>query len=121
MERVTNTETKQRNILDGFPESIVASEASGQQELVNSSQLPAFTCYSGDSKADLEAHGIKVIGRTPGDESFYDVELPKGWKVEATDHSMWSKLLDEDKKERASVFYKAAFYDRKCHITFNKE
>lgn len=37
-----------------------------------------------------------------------------------TEHSMWSKLIDSDGLERASVFYKAAFYDRNAHITVNQ-
>ena len=40
------------------------------------------------------------------------VKLPAGWKKQATDHSMWSKLLDESGAVVASIFYKAAFYDR---------
>ena len=32
-------------------------------------------------------------------------------KKVASDHSMWSKLEDENGVEIASIFYKAAFYD----------
>jgi len=48
---------------------------------------------------------------------FQYVELPAGWKKAPTDHSMWSKLLDDKGRERASIFYKATFYDRSAHLS----
>ena len=30
---------------------------------------------------------------------------------------MWSSVVDELGRERAAVFYKAAFYDRRAHMT----
>ena len=47
---------------------------------------------------------------------FQEVILPAGWKKVRTDHSMWSKLVDDKGRERASIFYKAAFYDRSAHM-----
>lgn len=54
------------------------------------------------------------------DELFIDVILPDGWKKESTDHPMWSKVLDGKGRERMTVFYKAAFYDREAFINVNK-
>ena len=54
------------------------------------------------------------------DDLFVEVTLPAGWKKEATDHSMWSKLVDDKGRERASIFYKAAFYDRDAHINITQ-
>lgn len=121
MEKVTNTEKNPRTewLLGGNPNAIERQEAQGQNELVNSSQLPTNSNTRGvDAKEQYEKMGIKVIGVSDGDEIFFDVEMPKGWKKEATDHAMWNKLLDDKGRERAMFFYKAAFYDRSSHIDF---
>jgi hypothetical protein len=34
-----------------------------------------------------------------------------------SDHAMWSYLVDELGRERVSIFYKAAFYDRSAHMS----
>lgn len=48
-----------------------------------------------------------------------ECEFPPGWKKEPTDHSMWSKLMDDKGRERAAIFYKAAFYDQSAHVTLS--
>lgn len=98
----------------GTVEGILASEKADQDTVVNSDILPRFVGMSQDSKPKLESIGIQVIG--VHDDLFYNVILPDGWYKEGTDHSMWSSLFDENHKLRASIFYKAAFYDRKAHI-----
>jgi hypothetical protein len=42
--------------------------------------------------------------------------LPDGWQKRATDHDMWSELVDADGVVVASMFYKAAFYDRRAFL-----
>lgn len=117
---ITNTEKTTPSFGNIFPGSIEAQESKGQRELVNSSQLPRnANPYSGIVAKDAyEKMGIKVIGESKGDDLFYDVILPNGWALKATDHSLWSELFDGDGKKRASIFYKAASYDRKSHIDF---
>ncbi len=107
--------------MDGTTGHIEASEDRGQQHLVNSAQLPAKGTpggpdgYRKTKPDDWAAMGIEFGPIVEGD-IFRDATLPEGWKVEATDHAMWSKLLDDKGRERASIFYKAAFYDREAHI-----
>ena len=103
----------------GNPGAIEAQEANGQRELVNSSQLPAKGDRNVDVKAQYEKMGIKVIGETKGDDLFLDVELPSGWKLQPTEHSMHSHLIDDLGRKRAGIFYKAAFYDRKADVNFD--
>ena len=43
--------------------------------------------------------------------------LPEGWKREASYHPMWSHIVDGAGKQRVSIFYKAASYDRKAHMS----
>ncbi len=97
-----------------LPGGIEAQEARGQQELIQSEELPA-TCRPSWEAA--EKLGIKKTGKAAGDPLFVCAELPKGWKKVSTDHSMWSKIIDEKGVERASIFYKAAFYDRDAFMT----
>ena len=124
MKKITNTTRQQRVewLMGGNPNAIEAQEAQGQVELVESSQLPSkVNSPRGINREEQYAlMGIKVLGKTNGDEYFFDVELPKGWKKKATDHSMWSDLLDDKNRVRATIFYKAAFYDRDAFINFNR-
>jgi hypothetical protein len=95
------------------PGGIEAQEAQGQRDFVANETLP-IDCGWDCKPAQVEAMGV-VYGDAV-DDMFIRVQLPEGWSKVATDHSMWSKLLDEKGRERASIFYKAAFYDRSAHI-----
>ena len=96
------------------PKYIEDMEDEGQQELVNSSVLPAD--MQDDTRKVLEAAGVVFGAPVGGDPMFLHVTLPGGWKKRPTDHSMWSKLVDQFDRERAGIFYKAAFYDRSAHM-----
>jgi hypothetical protein len=103
----------------GTGDAILRQESQGQRSFVDSETLPTeggrYSDY--DEKAILEAVGVKFGEVIEGDPLFQHVELPAGWKKVATDHSMWSKLLDDKGRERASIFYKAAFYDRGANMS----
>lgn len=86
-------------------------EAAGQRELVNSTSLPV----DGIERDVLEQMGFVVGDIYSEDPIFREVQLPPGWSKQPTDHSMWSKVVDEQGRERIAVFYKAAFYDRSAH------
>lgn len=98
---------------------IEAQEAQWQRELEQSDTLPTtigrYDAF--DSKAILVDAGVEFLGPVPDDPIFQFVRLPKGWKKRATEHAMWSDLLDEQGRVRAAIFYKAAFYDRRAHMT----
>lgn len=110
--------------LGGKPvgKAIEDQEKREQQKMIAVTKLPkSFSMYSGEKlsvRKCYEKLGIKIVKEY--DDLFYDVELPEGWKIKATNHSMWSKLLDEKGRERASIFYKGAFYDRDAFISFLK-
>jgi len=108
-----------RAMLTGLSSDAVRSqESAGQQSFVASEALP--TDMQGDAKAVLEAAGVKFLGIVEDDPIFQYVELPNGWKKVATDHSMWSDLVDDKGRKRASIFYKAAFYDRSANLGVNR-
>lgn len=113
MKTITNTAKKEIHpewTMGGNPEAIEAQEARGQQELVNADVVP--TQFYQSKKEDFEALGFIFGEVVTGDPLFQYVTLPPGWKKQATDHSMWVNICDETGKERVSIFYKAAFYDR---------
>lgn len=95
-------------IIAETPGGIEAQEAAGQKSFVANSTLP-IECNSGIHE-QFEQIGI-VFGE-PVDDLFIEVQLPDGWRKERTEHSMWSNLLDAQGRVRATLFYKAAFYDR---------
>lgn len=98
------------------PGGIEQQEKQGQQDFVESTNLPRVC--NGCTREELKKLGI-IFG-TEVDDLFISVQLPSGWKKIPTDHSMWSKLIDEKDRERASIFFKAAFYDRSAHISLER-
>jgi len=92
------------------PGGIELQEKMGQIEMVESEALPK-DC----NKEDFEKLGF-VFGEDI-DELFIACKLPEGWKKQGSDHDMWSYIVDDKGRRRASVFYKAAFYDRKAGIS----
>lgn len=99
---------------------IEGQEKQGQNQLVRSSQLPSKMSLKNDPKPFYEKLGIKVLNPSQGDELFLNVILPDGWKLKPTDHSMWNELIDHKRRVRATIFYKAAFYDRDAFISFER-
>lgn len=104
-------------MLKGTSQMIYDQEAVGQESFVGSETLPSKMLYPENAKKMLKKWGFVFHGEVEGDPMFHYVTLPEGWKKERTDHSMWSKLLDQQGRERASIFYKAAFYDRSAHLS----
>ena len=103
-------------IIASTPGGIEAQEAAGQKAFINSEILPK-NMLDGCTIEKLESLGIKFMD--DADDIFINVILPDGWKKQPTEHSMWSDLIDEKGRKRASIFYKAAFYDRSSHISLN--
>lgn len=106
--------------------AIENQEKRGQQMVVEYRRLPKATNYCSGyhkhddfefTKAQYEKMGIKVIDEY--DDMFWNVQLPDGWKIEATSHPLWNDLIDDKGRKRASFFYKAAFYDRDAFINFD--
>ena len=69
------------------------------------------------TKSQYEKMGITIVGEY--DDLFYNVQLPEGWEIKATDHPMWNDLFDDKGRKRANFFYKATFYDRDAFINFD--
>ena len=97
-------------IVANTPGGIEQQEKDGQTALVNSTLLPIEM----DAKDIYEKWGF-VFG-DKFDDLFVRAKLPDGWKKVATDHDMWTSILDEKGRERVAIFYKAAFYDRSANM-----
>lgn len=91
------------------PGGIERQEAMGQAAFVGTLGTLPIKC----PREQFEALGFKF--GEPEDDLFIAVTFPKGWSKRATEHSMWSEILDDKGRKRGSVFYKAAFYDRSAH------
>jgi len=102
---------------DPGSDAIVASEKRGQRQLVASETLP--TKINGGTLDDLKSMGIVLGEPFDDDPLFAPATLPGGWTKAPTDHDMWSKVLDDKGRERAAIFYKAAFYDRDAFINLS--
>jgi hypothetical protein len=98
---------------DGSSRYIENQEAAGQRQLVNSDRLPVD---SHGTDADFEAVGFTFGPPDKNDPLFRPATLPEGWKREGSDHSMGSYIIDPLGRRRVSVFYKAAFYDRRASM-----
>jgi len=97
------------------PGAIEAQEAAGQAEVVKSDYIP--TDMRRNTREQYEALGFVFLGPVEGDDLFQRVTLPAGWGRKATSHAMYSQIVDAQGRERCSVFYKAAYYDRRAHIS----
>lgn len=100
------------SLSDGTDSYITGMEADGQHQLVASDKLPADADWPA-----FQALGFVKGEPVEGDPLFVRAALPEGWTRAASDHSMGSYLIDERGVKRVSIFYKAAFYDRRANMT----
>lgn len=97
-------------------DAIERQEARGGREVQAREMLPK-EC-NGCTRAQLEAMGI-VFGADV-DDLFVEATLPAGWRKEGTGHSMHTRVLDAQGRERASIFYKAAIVERSAYISISR-
>lgn len=97
---------------DGYIEGM---EAVGVQQLKRSDVLPVK--MKGASDEVLTALGFTLGPPVDGDPLFRHAILPYGWQRLVTDDSMWVKVVDQWRRVRLNLFYKASFYDRRASGT----
>lgn len=101
-------------LFGGDPVGIEAMERHGREELVRSEYLP--TDGIAKYKKPLERWGFSFGVTDLEDPLFTEAQLPPGWRKRGTEHAMWSEILDAEHRVRLSLFYKAAFYDRRAFL-----
>jgi hypothetical protein len=129
---VENTETtvSEKPIMSlvlGTPTGVYASERRAQAQVVESDVIPAeiqSPYVDGQLKVGygvdiLRAWGFTLGKPVDGDPLFIHVTLPPGWKKKGSSHAMWSSIVDEQGRERCSIFFKGAFYDRSAHLSIS--
>lgn len=97
----------------GGPATLAHLEKQGQKQEARRSTLPSDM---GGSRLIFEKMGVVFHGPVPGDDLFLEVTLPPGWRKDYTEHSMGLVLLDDRGRQRATIFYKAASYDRRAYM-----
>jgi hypothetical protein len=97
-------------IIASTPGGIERQEKEGQ---IEQSFLETLPKDIRDQRPLFEAVGF-VFGESY-DDLFDKVTFPKGWRKQATEHSMGTNIVDDKGRERGAIFYKAAFYDRHAH------
>jgi hypothetical protein len=108
--KVTTPEVRPDWLRGANPQAIERQEKAGQASLAASTQLP----IEGSEYETWAAVGIEF--GAPTDKLFREASLPPGWKKVPTDHDMYTDLVDEFGRKRGSIFYKAAFYDRRAEL-----
>lgn len=98
------------------PAAIEEMEREGKAQLMNSDRLPVklnvFGQSQGEARAEFEALGFTFGEPDEDDPMFRRATFPPGWSRKGSSHALWSYLVDELGRDRVSIFYKAAFYDR---------
>lgn len=105
-------------LIFGASESIELEEARGQRELVESESIP--TAMRDITDEQLTAMGFELGPAFEDDQIFRPAKLPPGWSRKASNHAMWSSIVDDKGRERFDIFYKAAFYDRSAHMSIRR-
>jgi hypothetical protein len=102
------------------PGGIEKQEAAGQHWLQKAGLLPNDFGYRDKEKTKKEFEDLGFVFGEEYDECFVKGSLPEGWSMDPTEHSYWTEIFDEKGRKRASIFYKAAFYDRKAHMSLQR-
>jgi hypothetical protein len=101
------------------PGGIEAQEKRGQVAQAVVSTLPRKGTHD---RAPWEALGFKFGAvDNNSDKLFVEVEFPPGWYKRPTDHSLWTDVIDDKGRKRASIFYKAAFHDCDAFVRLEEE
>jgi hypothetical protein len=121
--KVTNTEgrdgalTLGLDALFGGAGAIERQEARGARELQSSEQLPV----NGLDEARCEELGIVIKGPSEGDPLFVDVVFPEGAEIKLNPDDPRGSELIVGGEVVATMFYKAAAYDRYARISWTQE
>jgi len=79
-----------------------------QTNMINSCEMPAKHNGKKYSLENLKDMGFEFGDLTQRGEMI-EAKLPPGWEKKATDHHMWSRIIDERGSERISIFVKYQF------------
>ncbi|WP_214327878.1 hypothetical protein [Nonomuraea sediminis] len=91
-------------------------ERAGQLQLLASDVIP--TRLVGCDEQLLAGLGFELGDQVADDPLFRYATLPNGWRWRAAEDARGSYLVDERGRDRFSVWYKAAPYDRSASVAY---
>jgi hypothetical protein len=99
----------------GGSQAILNQEARGAAAAREAKHIPKNR--SGITDEQLKALGFDLTGE--GDDLFDGAVFPEGWAIESDREDPRHMVFKDEKgRVRASMFYKAAFYDRYANCSF---
>lgn len=93
----------------------MAFRGEGEDQTLETCEKCHGTTLSPEAMQWLYNEGFRFGERV--DDIFMEARLPEGWK-KVMDEGRWLYLKDEYGRRRASITYKAAFYDRHARMSF---
>lgn len=100
-----------------IPGAIEEQEAEGAAAMQRADCKIIPTEICGGTEQELTALGV-VLGPVDADDPlFREATLPAGWRRMGTGHSLHTDIVDELGCKRIHIFYKAAWYDRRAHLS----
>lgn len=93
------------------PGGIEAQERMGQKDVCRKTMIPKEMIPNRRAYEDM---GIHI--RNDANDIFFSADYPKDWTIKPTNNPYYSLIIDNTGKERAQIFYKAAFYDKSAYI-----
>jgi len=98
--------------MSGESNVIEKTEQEGNERAARNTQVAR---EMNPSQEVWEKLGFKFT-EIPGDDVLYSADLPEGWTMRTT--SLYgSEIVDQNGNVRASMFYKASFYDRTAYMS----
>lgn len=100
---------------EGVEKAFQRDAENEQRSLSRGVRLPKEIMFDDrDAKEIYKKAGIQI--EREADDLFFTARLPEGWAVEPATHYMWSRLLDDQQRHRADIFYKPESYDRQANL-----
>ena len=100
-------------LMSGETHVVGKMEAECQQDAVRNTTVAK---RMNPDREEWEKLGF-TFSEIPGDSVLCNATLPKGWRLEASDHPMWNYIYDEKGRKRGQMFYKSSFYDRDANMS----
>lgn len=101
--------------MSGEKNVIENMEFEGQQRAIQNTMMAKEMIPSREVWENL---GFTFVD-TDYDDVLCEATLPEGWSIKATEHSMWSDIIDGNGMKRGSMFYKSSFWDRNAHMNLS--
>lgn len=107
--------------LPDFNTLIQNLEAESSREMCKRNLSPKESSLPKDIRG-IDREGLTNLGfvfTNDLDTIFVKVKFPPGWLCIPTEHRLWSNLIDQNQKVRATIFFKDSPWDRRAYLDWN--